>query len=52
MQNLAHTRSASENCSGASEESDEPRWAGWLLALVIYAIYAVIASPVLASLTG
>jgi hypothetical protein len=52
MQNLAHMRSASESCSSSSEDAVEPRWAGWVLALVIYAIYAVIASPALASLTG
>lgn len=34
------------------EDTSAPVWAPWVLALLIYAIYAVIASPALASIAG
>jgi hypothetical protein len=54
LKSLAHTqtRSLADDCSVSSDTIDEPRWAGWVLALLIYAIYAVIASPAIASIVG
>lgn len=51
MQKPAHTRRKTAEAAVAMPESaSEPRWGPWLLALMIYAIYAVIASPALATM--
>ncbi len=51
MHKLIHARRKTTEAAVAMPESaSEPRWAPWLLALMIYAIYAVIASPALASM--